>query len=521
MEEQKTFNIAGACIPSKHYMVNIDGRLSAIRKMVDQGNYFCINRGRQYGKTTTLNALVGYLSNQYMVFQVSFEGLDDSIYSTQESLMRALLRLMRLRIQRQQAGLYNPTTEKLLDHAIAQQKLDAIDFMNVINELCTQNANGVVLLIDEVDQAGNYETFIKLLGVLRNLYLDRANAATFQSVILAGVYDVKNLRLKIRHDGEHQYNSPWNIAVPFSLDMSLHADGIADMLCEYEVYHHTGMDTQAIAEDIYSYTSGYPFLVSRLCMLMDESGSWTRQGVLDATKILLTESNTLFDDMNKKLSQFPELKRLMYQIIFEGRDISFNADNPAIEIAQMFSFVENNNGRMQISNRLFETRLYNLFISESKDEDDIYDEGVKDKSQFIQGGQLNMPLILERFCHTYTKLYKDRTEKFDEDEGRKKFIFFMKPIINGIGNYYVEARTRGLRRTDLVIDYLGHQYIIEMKIWHGNAYQEKGEIQLEDYLRANDKAEGYMLTFCFNKQPHTPAVASHQADKRTILEYFV
>ena len=38
-------------------MVNLESRLAEIKKMIDAGKYFTINRGRQYGKTTTLNAL--------------------------------------------------------------------------------------------------------------------------------------------------------------------------------------------------------------------------------------------------------------------------------------------------------------------------------------------------------------------------------------------------------------------------------------------------------------------------------
>ena len=30
---------------------------------------------------------------------------------------------------------------------------------------------------------------------------------------LAGVYDIKNLKLKLRPGSEHQYNSPWNITL--------------------------------------------------------------------------------------------------------------------------------------------------------------------------------------------------------------------------------------------------------------------------------------------------------------------
>ena len=44
----RVFNTTGVCIPEKHYMVNINGRLQQIRVLVDEGKYFTINRARQY-----------------------------------------------------------------------------------------------------------------------------------------------------------------------------------------------------------------------------------------------------------------------------------------------------------------------------------------------------------------------------------------------------------------------------------------------------------------------------------------
>ncbi len=80
-----------------------------------------------------------------------------------------------------------------------------------------------------------------------------------------------------------------------------------------------------------------------------------------------------------------------------------------------------------------------------------------------------------------------------------KTRMYLRPIINGTGNYYIESQTRDLRRTDIIIDYLGQQYIIEMKIWHGNEYHTRGEQQLMDYLDAYHLQNGYMLSFNFNK----------------------
>ena len=86
----KSFNTAGTCRPNEHYMVDITERLEIIRKMVSRGEYFCINRGRQYGKTTTLEALTEYLKKEYCVFSISFEGISDSCYAEEEKLYACL-----------------------------------------------------------------------------------------------------------------------------------------------------------------------------------------------------------------------------------------------------------------------------------------------------------------------------------------------------------------------------------------------------------------------------------------------
>ncbi len=53
----KRFNTTAICIPSKHYMVDLTDRVREIKKLVDEGRYYTIDRARQYGKTTTLTAL--------------------------------------------------------------------------------------------------------------------------------------------------------------------------------------------------------------------------------------------------------------------------------------------------------------------------------------------------------------------------------------------------------------------------------------------------------------------------------
>lgn len=130
----------------------------------------------------------------------------------------------------------------------------------------------------------------------------------------------------------------------------------------------------------------------------------------------------------------------------------------------------------------------------------IYDAGLIDKNQFLKDGHLNMKLILEKFVIHFDDLYGDREQSFYEEDGRRYFLLYLRPIINGTGNYYIESRTRNMERTDVIVDYRGEQFVIEMKVWRGNSYNERGEAQLSEYLNYYHLKKGYMISFNFNKK---------------------
>lgn len=111
-----------------------------------------------------------------------------------------------------------------------------------------------------------------------------------------------------------------------------------------------------------------------------------------------------------------------------------------------------------------------------------------------------MELVLERFVVHFGELYGDCTDKFKKEDGRRYFLLYLRPIINGVRNYYIEARTRNMGRTDVIVDYHGEQMIVELKIWRGNAYHERGEKQLSEYLDYYHLEKGYMLSYSFNKK---------------------
>ncbi|MFR7917982.1 MAG: hypothetical protein ACLU4L_01260 [Anaerostipes sp.] len=152
----KKFCTTGTCIPEKNYMVDLSNRIQQIiNQYIESGQYFTINRARQYGKTTLLYLLEKELRKQdYLVLSLSFEAAD------------------------------------------------------------------------EVDKSSDNQIFLSFLGLLREKYLkcQQGKDVTFHSVILAGVYDIKTLKLKLHPQEESKYNSPWNIADNNQMYMKVSSD---------------------------------------------------------------------------------------------------------------------------------------------------------------------------------------------------------------------------------------------------------------------------------------------------------
>ena len=136
------------------------------------------------------------------------------------------------------------------------------------------------------------------------------------------------------------------------------------MLDEYEADHNTGMNTKLIADSIYEHTSGYPFLVSRICQIIDEqlvpdkfdslNKAWTKQGFNEAIKILLSEKNSLFQSLTGKLTNYPDLKNSIRSILMEGTTLSYSALQESISQMEMYGFIKNNHNTVAISNRIFD-----------------------------------------------------------------------------------------------------------------------------------------------------------------------
>lgn len=500
----RRFNVLGSCNIEKHYMVDISKKLEKIKYMVDEGLYFTINRARQYGKTTTLKLLEEKLKEEYIVTRTSFEGLSDVIFENDKNFCKNFIGKLSALLKEQNI------TDSIIDQFINNsENLNSIDELgDKITTLCKSAPKQIVLIIDEVDKSCNHKLFLDFLGMLRAKYLERENKPTFYSVILAGVHDIKT----IRYSGSNQnsknnsfdvnarkQDSPWNIAADFEVDMSFNPAEISTMLQDYEKDHNTGMDIITVSNDIYYYTNGYPFLVSRICQKIDEklNKNWTTEGIQEAVKDILVEKNTLFDDMFKNFENNLDLYNLVYDTLIIGLDQDYSIDVPEIQFGVTFGIIIERRGKIAVSNEIFKIRIYNYFILKEKIRKRIPNVLSTD---VVINGNFDMELTLKKFAEHYKTIYNEMDIEFLERHCRLIFLTYLKPLINGEGFYHIESETLDARRMDIVLDYGNKQFIIELKLWYGESNHQKAYEQLSSYLDSKNADKGYLLTFDFRKK---------------------
>jgi len=503
----RRFNVTGTCVPEEDYMVNITEKLVQIKAMVDRREYFTINRGRQYGKTTTLSRLRHFLADKYTVIFLSFEGFDDEEFANAEVFCQTLLESI------SQALSFTSVSEDYRNAWLNEKVKTFSALSRHMTKMC--EGKKLVLVIDEVDKVSNNRVFLGFLSKLREKFLARRDGRdfTFHSVILAGVYDIRNIKLKLIQEGLHTpsanetttYNSPWNIAADFDVVMSFSPVEIETMLNEYEKDYEMGVNIAEIAKEIYSYTGGYPVLVSRICKYIDEKleKDWRLYGIRKAVNLVLKENSPLFESLVKNLASNQELSDMTYDVLMRGGQWTFTYANPMVGLGARYGYFKDVHGRVKISNKIFEMMIVEYFVSQDQLKRLSPTVGMDFQSDIVDSdGKFNMQVCLEKFAKYYHEHYSEKDIDFLHDEARYFLLFFLNPLLNGRGFVHPESEFTDGRRMDLVVSYLDQQFIIELKIWRGEKRHDEGYTQLLGYIDKKNLKEGYLLTFDFreNKQ---------------------
>lgn len=486
-------------------MVDITNKISAIFSMVEGGDYFVINRPRQYGKTTTIYMLNRLLKNsdEYLPINISFEGIGVEGFKNTAVFIEAFFLLLSQEFK----STGNAGLGKFLELSRVPDRIDRLGVW--ISELVEKAGKKIVLMIDEVDKSSNNQLFLDFLGMLRNKYLkrDEPGQLTFHSVILAGVHDIKSLKIKLRKESEIKFNSPWNIAVDFEVNLSFSPGEIGSMLADYSKEEQVTIDISYFPGQLFYLTSGYPFLVSQLCKIIHEkilptkenNRQWQPGDLERAVQISLNTDNTNYESLIQNLENNPALYELVFDIIMNGAEYSFNTDNPIILFGKTYGILKDERGKTKIHNRLYEQRIYNYMVSKLETSGMAKFKSITANFLDERGG-LDIKRIFLKFQDFMKENYSRKDEGFLERNGRLLFLAFIRPILNGRGFDFKEVQVSEENRLDVVVTFENKKYIIELKIWRGESYHQVGIRQLCGYLEAQNESVGYLLIYDLRKE---------------------
>ena len=163
----RLFNIAGPCLPGKHYMLPPESRMEGMVRLVDDQEYSVIHAPRQSGKTTCLQHLFDQINRQgqRMALYVSLEGAAGR--TMREDGIPAVLRTIETQTYRR--------PEFQLDHDEVQKFITGapdVALRRLLTEWCSRLPKPLVLLLDETDCLAE-DTLLSFLRQLRDGYINR------------------------------------------------------------------------------------------------------------------------------------------------------------------------------------------------------------------------------------------------------------------------------------------------------------------------------------------------------------
>ena len=330
------FNVAGPVRPDDHYAipplerVDVDELLGLIRAK----QYFVLHAPRQTGKTSALIALRDLLNSgeagNFRCVDVNVEvgqvARDDTARG-----MRAILGSLAENAQE----LGDDYPEEAWPDILAKVGPDDA-LKRLLARWCRADPTPLVLLVDEIDSLVG-DCLLSVLRQLRAGYQRRPESFP-QSVVLCGVRDIRDYRIRSSAGEVIAGGSPFNVAAK-----SLRMGDFTEAETRALMAQHTGETgqrfTAAAQKAVWTQTRGQPWLVNALCAGAcfdnkagrDRSRTIAVDAIYAAREELIVSRRTHLDQLAHKLED-ARVRRVVEPMLSGGeaqhqvRDLEYVRD---------------------------------------------------------------------------------------------------------------------------------------------------------------------------------------------------
>ena len=322
------FNTEGPVRPDDHYAIapldraDVDEFLALIRAK----RYFVLHAPRQTGKTSALIALRDLLNSGEVG---NFRCVDVNVEVGQvarDDVARGVRAIL---------GILAENARGLGDDypgGVWQDVLESLGPESALNVLlarwCRADPVPLVLLVDEIDSLVG-DTLLSVLRQLRAGYQQRPEGFP-QSVVLCGVRDIRDYRIRSSTGEVIAGGSPFNVAAK-SLRMGDFTEAETRALMAQHTEETGQRFSEAAQEAVWTQTQGQPWLVNALCAGAcfdskagrDRSRAIEEDDVYAAREELILSRRTHLDQLAHKLEE--ERVRRVVEPMLSGGEVRHHA----------------------------------------------------------------------------------------------------------------------------------------------------------------------------------------------------
>ena len=330
------FNVAGPVRPDKHYAIQPLNRvdIDELLTLIQAEHYFVLHAPRQTGKTSALIALRDLLNSgeagSFRCVNVNVEvgqvARDDTARG-----MRSILSSLA-----SSARLLGDDFPRRVWLDILQQSGPDDALKDLLTEWCVANPVPLVLLVDEIDSLVG-DTLLSVLRQLRAGYEQRPEGFP-QSVVLCGVRDIRDYRIRSSAGEVIAGGSPFNVAAK-SLRMGDFTEAETRALMAQHTEETGQRFSPAAREAVWTQTRGQPWLVNALCAgaCFDNKAGRDRSRTIEVDDVyaareeLVLSRRTHLDQLAHKLEE-ARVRRVVEPILsggevqHDGRDLEYVRD---------------------------------------------------------------------------------------------------------------------------------------------------------------------------------------------------
>jgi hypothetical protein len=492
-----SFNIAGPCVPGKHYMLPPERRLGRIQRLIEEHKYFTLHAGRQTGKTTSLMWLERHLndSGRWRALWVDLEtareqpdpaaALATILETIDDALRLRHPALARPEVAELEAALRNPA-KALLDYL---RSLSALD------------ERPLVLLLDEADGLVG-PAMVSFLTQLRHGYIERSQTPAPASVILVGQRQVRDFIVSADDRKAVSWlgtTSPFNITAEATTLGPFTEAEVGELLGQHTAATGQRFEPEA-ARRIWELAQGHPWLTSALADQIvsrdveDRGTPITTIHVEAAKETIILERRSHVDSLVARLRE-PRVRQILGPMLAGTRLPADQLDDDVSYLLGL-GLVRMERGELQIANP-----IYREVIPRALAWTQQISMHQPTEWYVLPDGALDVPKLMAAWQDFWREDGHLAAEGFGYREAGPHLMLmaFLQRIVNGGGRV---EREYGLGRgaLDLMIHWRGARHAIEVKLRRDTETEAKALDQVARYLDRAGLGAGWLLMFDLRKE---------------------